>query len=139
MLILTFIFSFFFMVLTAPPYQVIYIERPEAAKPYEKIWKAICTYESSNNPKAIGDKHLKKHSYGISQIREERLTDYFKKTGIHYTTKEMFSPEKSKEVFLFYASEIGPYEKDRIIRNWNGSGKKTYQYLKKVKNVLLSL
>jgi hypothetical protein len=136
MLILTFIFSFICNILTAPPNQVIYIARQELINPYEKIWKAICIYESSNNPLAIGDKHLKNYSYGIAQIREERLKDYYNKTGIYYTEKDMFDINKSKTVFLYYASEIGFYDKDRIIRNWNGSGRKTYIYLKKVKQLL---
>lgn len=141
MLILTFIFSFFTVMLTAPPNQVIYIERGEPVNPYEKIWKAICQVESNNNPYAVGDKHLRKHSYGISQIREERLKDYYNKTGIYYTKKDCFDINKSKTVFLFYASDIGPNNMEKIARCWNGGNngmklKQTRKYYLRVKKIL---
>ena len=49
----------------------IQIEPP--IRPFEALWEAVCTVESSGDPFAIGDKHLKDKSYGIAQIRQIRL------------------------------------------------------------------
>jgi len=112
------------------------IVKTEAISPYENLWNAVCQVESSGNPFAIGDKHLKEWSYGISQIRRVRLDDYYDRTGIRYYEKDMFCPVKSKEVFMYFADRIGPYDMERIIRDWNGSGPLTYSYLRKVKQQL---
>ena len=107
--------------------------------PYENIWNAVCTVESRNDPLAVGDKHLKIFSYGISQIRQIRLDDYYLRTGIRYTLEDCFNVSVSKEIFMYYAERIGPYNLDKIIRSWNGSGPKTYTYLKLVKDKLKNI
>lgn len=92
----------------------------EPAKPYEALWSAVCFVESSNNPFAVGDKHLKEQSYGIAMIRQSRLDDYFRQTGIRYTITEMFDTVKARRVFMWYA--VGT-DLERISRCWNGGNR----------------
>lgn len=119
-------------VLTAPPYKTGYIARPEAIAPYEALWNATCYVESGFDVNVIGDKHLKNKSYGIAQIRKSRLDDYFHQTGIRYTTKDMFCPVKSKEVFMWYASQYNPWETREISSAWNAGPE--WRKKKSVKN-----
>ena len=117
MISLTLIISLFCVSLIAPPSPVITIIGVDAVRPYEALWTATCKVESSFDTLAIGDKHLKNKSYGIAQIRQSRLDDYYRQTGVRYTTRDMFNPVKSKEVFMFYASG---YDLECIARRWNG-------------------
>ena len=117
MLNLTLIISLFCGSLAAPPSPAMVIMAPPEIKPYEGIWNATCAVESSFNPYAIGDRHMKSHSYGIVQIRQSRLDDYYRQTGIKYTVTDMFDPDKSKEVFMFYCTGN---DLERISREWNG-------------------
>jgi hypothetical protein len=100
----------------SPDLRVILVCKDAPIEPYRAIWEAICTVESGNDPLAIGDKNLKKHSYGIAQIREDRLKDFNESTGKHYTKEDMFDVAKSKEVFLYYAYG----NNESIARRWNG-------------------
>jgi len=141
MLTLTFITCLFCASLTAPPYPCISILAPVEINPYEAQWNATCHIESNFNVNAIGDLHLKEKSYGIAQIRQTRLDDYYRKTGIRYTTKDMLDPDKSKEVFMYYASQYEPSQIEQISRCWNGGDrgmnkKSTKKYYLKIKNAL---
>ena len=122
--------------LAAPSSNSGVIFEAERVCPYEEIWQAVCKVESNYNPFAIGDKHLKEYSYGIAQLRRVRIEDFNRRTGSNYTINDAFSPEISKRIFFFYASEIGPYDMARIAKSWNGSGKMTIEYWKKIKKVL---
>jgi len=122
-LLLISLFLMFFIKLPAPGSGALMIVEAEAVKPFEQLWRATCKVESSNNPFAIGDKHLKNHSYGIAQIRSSRLDDFKRCTGINYTLIDMYTPEKAKSVFMHYAVEIGPYNNERISREWNAGPK----------------
>jgi hypothetical protein len=127
--------------LKAPESKTVLIPYSEGVKPLEPIWNAICEVESSNNPFAIGDKNLKEYSYGIAQIRRSRLDDYYRQTGIRYYEKDAFDVEKSKEIFLFYASQCHYTEVEKIARLWNGGSKgmqkkSTKRYFLKVKQNL---
>jgi hypothetical protein len=127
--------------LKAPSYPAIVIPAGEVINGYEAIWKAICQVESSGNQFAIGDKHLKEKSYGIAQIRQVRLDDYYNQSGIRYSVTDMFCPEKSKEVFLWYASRYNVNQIEAISRAWNGGEKGmnkpvTKKYYLKVKSIL---
>jgi hypothetical protein len=107
----------------------------EPVKPYEAIWNATCFIESSFNPFAVGDKHLKEQSYGIAMIRQSRLDDYFKQTGIRYTVTDMFDPLKARRVFMWYATGT---DMEVISRCWNGGERgmekeSTKEYWKKIK------
>jgi len=135
------LFLALFNTISGPPHLEVVICKPEQINPYEAIWKATCKVESDNNPFAIGDKNLKKKSYGIIQIRESRLKDYYKKTGIHYSVTDMFDVKKSKEVFMFYCQNNNI---EQIAREWNGGSRgmkkeSTKKYYLKIQKALLSL
>jgi hypothetical protein len=117
----------------APEDRVLYIPEPTKIQPYEQAWKAVCGVESSFDVNAIGDKHLKQWSYGIVQIRQERLDDYNQRTGGHYTINDLFNPVISKKIFIYYFHQFGPSRIDDAIMAWNGSGPLTHIYLNKVK------
>jgi hypothetical protein len=48
----------------------------------------------------------------------------------------MYNYETAEKVFLYYASQIGPYDFEKIAVNWNGSGSMTVNYWRKVKEYL---
>lgn len=73
---------------------------------------------------------------GYFQIRPIRLEDYNFRTGSNYTMVDLFNYKNSEKIFLYYASEIGPYHFEQIARNWNGSGKNTILYWQQVKRFL---
>lgn len=84
----------------------------------DRLMEAQIFVESRGNRFAVspfGD-------YGILQIRQIKLDDYFQKTGIRYTLQDCFNPEISKEIYLFYAERIGvdPENWETIARAWAG-------------------
>ena len=133
---LTILITILSLRLTAPIDVSIVIGKDESIQPYEAIWKAVCKVESGGNPYAIGDRHMKHYSYGIAQIRQERLNDYNRQTGNNYKLTDMFDVTLSKKVFMYYASQYDTHKIDEMIRAWNGSGKQTYIYLHKVKQCI---
>jgi hypothetical protein len=80
--------------------------------------------------------NLSEKAYGAFQIRPIRLQDYNQRTGKKYTTKDCFNFEISKEIFLYYAENISFPDYQSIARKWNGSGKMTLVYWRKVKKYL---
>ena len=131
------LFSLFSALLLAPSSRTGVIFASEAVNPYESIWQAVIQVERSGNPLAVGDTNLKRYSYGIAQIRQSRLDDYYKQTGIRYYETDMFCPVKSKEVFMHYAVQCHYSESERISRLWNGGNKgmqkkATIPYWKKI-------
>lgn len=134
MLIISILFS---ALLTAPPNNTVMIFEAENIRPYEPVMNATGKIESNFDPFAIGDKDLSTWSYGIYQIRQSRLDDYFRQTGIRYSLTDMFDVEKSKKVFLFYASQYHYNDIESISRSWNGGPrwrekKSTIKYYKKI-------
>lgn len=73
---------------------------------------------------------------GYFQIRPIRVLDYNQRTGNSYSLKDMFDYNISEKVFLYYASQIGPYNFEQIAKKWNGSGKETFEYWSQVKKFL---
>ena len=124
----------FTLLLKAPndPREVIVKDEP--IRPYEKLSKAVDIVETNCDPLAVGDKTLKSWSYGIKQIRQIKLDWYNKRTGNHYTLKDCFDEAISKKIFMYHMMQYN--DVDYAIRKWNGSGYKTYVYLKKVKKHL---
>ena len=100
----------------SPGNKVVSVYVTDPIQPHEAIWRATCKVESNNNPLAIGDKHLREKSYGIAQIRQSRLDDYYRQTGIRYTTKDMLDTVKAKQVFMYYVSP----DPEVTARTWNG-------------------
>ena len=138
MITIALILTLFSLILKAPNERSLVIVKTEDVKPYEDLWNAVCQVESSGDPFAIGDRHLKHKSYGIAQVRKTRLSDYYLRTGIRYTECDMFDSVKAKEVFMWYCSGS---DLEVISRRWNGGsrgmGKKsTIKYWNKVKRVL---
>jgi len=125
-----------FAICKAPEYRTLYIERAEKISKYDYIWKVICQVESNNDPLAY---HMEEDGWpavGISQIRWVRLKDYNGRTGHNYKMKDMYDPIKNRQVFMYYANLLD--DPDKIIRKWNGSGHKSYKYLKRVQAILKS-
>jgi hypothetical protein len=117
----------------APSSGSLVIFTSERAEPFRKLISAIGMVETKFDTLAYNPKE---EAVGYFQIRPIRVKDYNERTGSSYKPADMYSYETSEKVFLYYASEIGPYNFERIAKNWNGSGIKTIQYWKKVKNYL---
>ena len=62
--------------------------------------------------------------------------DYNARTGSAYTMNDLFDYKISERIFMYYASELGPYKLERIAKTWNGSGKGTILYWEQVKRFL---
>jgi hypothetical protein len=73
---------------------------------------------------------------GFFQIRPIRVEDYNNRTGSKLNHSEMYNYRTAEKVFLYYASQIGPYDFEKIAVNWNGSGSQTVYYWKRVKEYL---
>ena len=110
---------------------VIFISQPY--EPFRKLISAIGMVETKFDTLAYNSEE---EAVGYFQIRPIRVQDYNERTGNNLKPVDMYSYEISEKVFLYYASEIGPYNFEKIAKSWNGSGKKTIQYWKKVKNYL---
>jgi len=96
----------------------------------EALFRAVCYVETRNNPEKINHKE---QAYGIAQVRQIRLDDYFNNTGIRYSLTEMLDTIKAKEVFMFYADR---YDQETAARRWNGYGPMTTTYWNLVKKHL---
>jgi hypothetical protein len=103
------------------------------ADPFRKLIHAIGRVETKFDTLAYNPVEK---AVGYFQIRPIRLQDYNERTGSRYRLRDMYDYETSEKVFLYYATEIGPYNFERIAKNWNGSGKKTIQYWKNVRKYL---
>ncbi len=116
--------------LAAPPTSnSLVIVGSSPVRPYEALWEAVCQVESSGDPYAV---NVGEQAYGIVQIRQIRLDDYVKRTGIFYTLEDCFDKDVSKSIFMYYCT--GDYE--TVARSWNGSGPMTDVYWRKVKKYL---
>jgi len=118
-LLLTLILIFFVTSLFAPSSNCLVIIGSSPIEPYERLFEAVCKVESGDNSYAIGDKHLKHHSYGKAQIRQSRLDDYYNRTGIRYTVEDCFDDEVTREIFMYY---VNP-DFETTCRTWNGGEK----------------
>jgi hypothetical protein len=75
---------------------------------------------------------------GIAQISQGKLDDFNSATGHKYKLVDMYDPVKSKEVFLWHISRYDLGKVNDGIRSWNGGGKMTFVYLKKVRSAMAS-
>jgi hypothetical protein len=117
----------------SPGFPLGFIEVSEPVDGYKRLIDAIVMVESSGDRLAI---NALEEAYGAFQIRPIRLLDYYQRTGKRYTTEDCFSFEVSKEIFLYYALNMGYPDDQAIARNWNGSGRMTLVYWEKVKKHL---
>lgn len=107
--------------------------KQESIQPFTPLIRAIGAVECSFDTLAYNPVEK---ATGYFQIRPIRIEDYNKRTGSDYVLPDMFDYNKAEIVFLYYASKIGPYNFEKVARNWNGSGPKTIDYWNKVENKL---
>jgi hypothetical protein len=119
--------------LAAPDRESLSIISSSPIEPYKKLIYAIGMVETKFDTLAYNPVE---QAVGYFQIRPIRLKDYNKRTGSKYKMKDMFNYEISEKIFLYYAEQIGPYDFEKISRNWNGSGPRTIQYWKKIKKYI---
>lgn len=117
----------------APVNKALVICNTSPVDPFRKLIHAIGMVETKHDTLAYNPME---EAVGYFQIRPIRLEDYNKRTGSHYTMKDLYNYEISEKIFLYYASEIGPYNFEQIAKSWNGSGKMTLEYWKNVRNNL---
>ena len=113
--------------LPAPGFRLIYVARAPLIRSYEPLIRAVVAVESESGKRIF---NKEENAVGYFQIRPIRVRDYNQRTGSSYKLKEFYNYELSRKVFLYYA-EGKDYEK--AAKDWNGSGKKTKVYWKKVK------
>ena len=87
--------------------------------------------ESLNREDAIN--HAER-AYGIAQIRQVKLNEYYRATGIRYTLKQCLNEDVSREIFYWHCDKWGSPE--LAAKRWNGSGPMTIAYWNKVKRYL---
>ena len=129
------IFLFFCIPLSGNPDRAtMYLEKPEAIQPYERLATAVSQVESGGDCMVVG----LHGDTGPFQIRQILLDDYNQRTGNSYKIQDCFSFEISKRIFLFYCQGS---DLEVIARTWNGGGKamnieSTKEYWNKVKTRL---
>ena len=117
----------------APLPNSLLIPEPSPIEPYSKLIYAVGMVEGKGDTTAYNELEM---AAGYFQIRPIRLQDYNNRTGNRYTMDDMFNYEISEKVFLYFASQIGPYNLEKIAKNWNGSGAKTIEYWERIKEFL---
>ena len=117
----------------APLPNSLLIPVPSPIEPYSKLIYAVGMVEGKGDTSAYNELEM---AAGYFQIRPIRLQDYNNRTGNRYTMDDMFNYEISEKVFLYFASQIGPYNLEKIAKNWNGSGAKTIEYWERIKEFL---
>ncbi len=129
---ITFLLLFTFE-LFAPTSDSIAIVNSSPVKPFGDLINAIGMVETKYDTLAYNPVE---EAVGFFQIRPIRVKDYNIRTGSSYTLNDMYNYKISEKIFLYYASEIGPYDYEKIAKNWNGSGKMTINYWKQVRKYL---
>jgi hypothetical protein len=119
--------------LFAPTANALIIEPANSVNPFGKLIYAVGMVETKLDTLAYNPEE---EAVGYFQIRPIRLKDYNQRTGNRYKKKDLYDYYVSEKIFLYYASQIGPYNFEKIAKNWNGSGIKTKQYWKKVRKHL---
>ncbi len=129
---ITFLLSFALRVF-APDRESVIIIKTTPVDPFRTLIHAIGKVETSYDTLAYNPFE---EAVGYFQIRPIRLQDYNERTGNTYSKSDLYNYYISEKIFLYYASQLGPYNFEQIARNWNGSGAKTIQYWKQVKKNL---
>ncbi len=113
----------------APKSDFLNVVRPAPIEPFKSLIHAIGMVETQYDTLAFNPLE---NAVGYFQIRPIRLIDYNIRTGNNYSMVDLFNYKTSERIFLYYASEIGPYNFERIAKTWNGSGKNTVLYWQQV-------
>lgn len=101
--------------------------------PFESLMLAIGMVETMGNTMAYNEFE---GAAGIFQIRQVKVDEFNRQTKNNYQLSDMFDYENSRKVFLHFASQIGPYNFEKIAKAWNGSGPMTEFYWKRIKSYL---
>jgi hypothetical protein len=117
----------------APDNEAIVLIRTSPVEPYKSLIHAIGMVETQFDTLAFNPLE---EAVGYFQIRPIRLIDYNARTGSAYTMNDLFNYKISEKIFMYYASEFGPYKLESIAKTWNGSGKNTILYWEQVKRFL---
>jgi hypothetical protein len=117
----------------APTSESLIVIRTFPVEPYKNLIHAIGMVETQYDTLAYNPLE---EAVGYFQIRPIRLEDYNSRTGSTYSRHDLFNYYISEKIFLYYATEIGPYDFERIAKTWNGSGKNTILYWDQVKKFL---
>ena len=135
-ILLTVIFLLIFRAVLAPEARMLWVEASKKIGKLDKIIEAVAWVESGHGKYVWNPEE---GAVGWLQIRQCRVDDYNRQTGNNYRLEDFYDYELSRKMFIWYAEKIGLNNTDLLIRKWNGSGKKTYEYLAKVQKVYLSL
>ena len=111
---------------------MVIITKP-SDEPFKRLIYAIGMVETKFDTLSYNPLEM---AAGYFQIRPIRVLDYNIRTGSSYSLEDMFDYDISEKVFLYYATEIGPYDFEKIAKKWNGSGKITLEYWDQVKKFL---
>jgi len=117
----------------APTSESLIVIRTFPVEPYKNLIHAIGMVETQFDTLAYNPLE---EAVDYFQIRPIRLEDYNSRTGSTYSRQDLFNYYISEKIFLYYATEIGPYDFERIAKTWNGSGKNTILYWDQVKKFL---
>src|SRR5664279_5075896 len=113
----------FLLVLTfkvfAPASESLTLIRTSPSEPFLSLIHAIGMVETQYDTLAFNPLE---EAVGYFQIRPIRLMDYNARTGSTYSMKDLFNYKISEKIFIYYASELGPYNFEKIAKAWNGSG-----------------
>jgi len=117
----------------APGANYIVISESPGIQPFSDIMYATAMVETMGNTLAYNEFE---NAVGIFQIRQVRIDEYNRRTGGNYSLRDMYDPQLSEKVFLYFASRYGPYNQEKIAKGWNGSGPMTELYWKRIKEYL---
>jgi hypothetical protein len=117
----------------APDSNTMIVFQPKPIQPFNELMYAIGMVETMGNVSAYNEIE---NAVGKFQIRQVRIDDFNRRTGSKFVLEDMFDSGLSEKVFLYFASQIGPYHLEKIAKNWNGSGPKTDYYWKRIKAYL---
>jgi hypothetical protein len=109
------------------------IATPAPYNPFKPLLYATGMVETKGNVMAFNQFE---NAVGIFQIRQVRVDDYNRRTGNKYKLSDMFDYSVSEKVFLFFASDFGPYHFEKIAKAWNGSGPMTESYWRRIQKYL---
>lgn len=127
------LFLFISLKASAPANFKMTIVEYDTVEPFRRLIWAIGMVETGHDTLAYNSVE---DAIGYFQIRPIRLLDYNIRTGSNFTRKDLFNYFISEKIFLYYAIMRGPYNFEQIARGWNGSGKSTIDYWKKVRAYL---
>jgi hypothetical protein len=133
--ILVFVASFLLAGLSvfAPGTNSFIIAESTGINPFSDLMYATAMVETMGNPSAYNEFE---NAVGIFQIRQIKIDEYNKRTGSNYVLTDMYDPQLSEKVYLYFASRTGPYKQEKIAKAWNGSGPMTELYWKRIKEYL---